>query len=150
MTGAADGCIRLWDLSSKPSAPVRQYMHKDAVTGLAMLDAFTLASSSQDGSVQLWDIRQGTSAPPIRTMVPDGKPVVAMAASPLRDALAVSTLKGLYCLELAGTSGALLKPLTPLPPCGPCLELKWNDVTQEIYVCGTDGTLTVYSKSQAK
>eukprot|EP00897_Mesotaenium_endlicherianum_P002639 jgi/Mesen1/2402/ME000157S01546 len=108
-----DGTIRLWDLRSKPSAPLMQFSHHKAVTGALMLDTLTLVSAASDGHVAFWDMRTGgggggsaANSPPLRSVAPDGKPVFALAASPSRDALAVSTAKGIYCIELAAGMGA--------------------------------------------
>jgi len=71
-----------------------------------------------------------------------------MAASPKREALAITTRKGLYCLELSGPGGvnSVLSPLTPLPPAGPCTDMKWNEKTRQIYCAGVDGAITVFGK----
>ncbi len=111
-----------------------------------MLDPNTVSTCSVDGAICLWDIR--SNGAPVYQVVPDTKPVIRMAASPKREALAITTRKGLYCLELSGPGGvnSVLSPLTPLPPAGPCTDMKWNEKTRQIYCAGVDGAITVFGK----
>eukprot|EP01018_Ginkgo_biloba_P028352 Gb_34591 [translate_table: standard] len=166
-TGASDGCVRLWDMKSKPSNPVRQYLHKKHVTGIEMLDGRTICSSSLDGSIQLRDLRYGTS--PFMSAIPDEKPILNMASLPLKNMIAFSSRGGLFCLQVASgnptdadaapgpssssstpsmrVTSSLLWPLTPLPSVGPCTGIKWNTKTStEIYTSELDGSITVFAK----
>jgi WD40 repeat protein len=112
-----------------------------------MLDANAVSSASIDSAIYLWDIRNSSSTP-VFQVIPDTKPVVQVAASPKQEVLAVTTRKGLYCLELSSPGGAnsVLSPLIPLPPAGPCTDMKWNAKTRQIYCSGVDGAINVFGK----
>ncbi|KAL2649324.1 hypothetical protein R1flu_017452 [Riccia fluitans] len=147
LTGASDGSIRLWDLKTKPNAPVRQYAHSKQVIQVAMLDPNTIGSCGADGLVNIWDIRSSAGA--LFSVNPDRTPIINLAVGPSGRIVAFTTRKSLYCLELAaqGGSAACLSPLVPLPPAGPSVDMKWNSKTSQLYVCGVDGTIDVYVKS---
>lgn len=148
VTGAADGTIRLWDLKAKPTAPARQCVQQKQITGLSVLDGVTLSSCGADGGVHLWDLRQTSTA--FSSINPDGKAVVNMGATLSGESIALTTRKGLYCWELSEVPGAssLLSPFTPLPPAGPCTDLKWNGESKlEVYASSVDGTISVFVKA---
>lgn len=140
-SGAADGRIHVWNMKTKPSAPVTVLKQRRRVVGMHQTDDRTLVAASLDGSVAVWDLRN--TVRPRNVVIPDGTRVDHMAASHLGDAVAVSTAKGLFCIDV-------LDPLCPAVaiapqglPC-PVTALAWNSATSEVAAGGADGCVRVY------
>lgn len=141
-TGDYDGYIHLWDMKCRPTAPVQQYLHKDQITGISTINAHMISSCGKDGALKLWDIR--SSNVPVVSVVPDGKPMLNMAAIPPHNTISFTTGLGLYSLEL---DGPILSRLNPLSSAGTCTDMKWNTRTFQLYVSGTNGAICIFGKS---
>ncbi|KAF5828477.1 WD40-repeat-containing domain protein [Dunaliella salina] len=140
-TGATDGSVAIWNLTDRPGAKVRDLKCEKHVSALQLVSDTTLVTSSMDGKVLLWDMRR--PAAPFRTVIPDGSPALQLDVSPAADCMAVATAKGVYSIDLLD-GGGTVTPISQTPLARPPLALSWNWSTNEVYVAGHNGAITVY------
>jgi len=140
-TGATDGSVAIWNLTDRPGAKVRDLKCEKHVSALQLVSDTTLITSSMDGKVLLWDMRR--PAAPFRTVIPDGSPALQLDVSPAADCMAVATAKGVYSVDLLD-GGGTVTPISQTPLARPPLALSWNWSTNEVYVAGHNGAITVY------
>jgi WD40 repeat protein len=57
-SGSLDESIYFWKTSDQRSKEGLPFAHKDGVTGLAFMDANTIASTGNDGTLRLWQVPQ--------------------------------------------------------------------------------------------
>lgn len=92
LSASWNGSIHFWDLKNKPSVPAIKFLkHTRAVTGLEMINEFTMISSSADATILVWDLRN--AANPVRSIIPDGKSILNLKANTASSTVAIATLK---------------------------------------------------------
>ncbi|KAI8476077.1 MAG: WD40-repeat-containing domain protein [Monoraphidium minutum] len=143
-SGGNNGTVHSWDMRAKPSAPAAvMAAHTRNVTGLSLVHDSLLASCGIDGRVLLWDPRRPAS--PYSVITPDGAPALRLAPSPFGDCLAVSTNRGLHCIDLIdGDHG--VSPIAPFPLDRPYADITWNAGTGELYAAGHAGSIAVFAR----
>lgn len=147
ISGAMDGKIHIWDLSQPPrdnSPALRLYRHSQSVTGVAQITDERLVSGSMDGTVLLWDLRH-TASPVYTQRTPGGAGVLRIAPGPWGDVVAVSTAKGLHCVELFDFD-APMSNVADFPLQRPFTGLVFNAVTHDLYAGTTSGSVSVFSR----
>lgn len=114
-SGSRDCTVRAWDrraassvgLFGKMAASGRIQAHDMMITCLDALDATTIVSAGMDARVLRWDFRtlssQGGSSP-VSVLAPDDSAVLKVALGGPPSCAAVSTLRGLYIVNLAPPS----------------------------------------------
>lgn len=144
-SGANSGAIHSWDLRAKPSAPISVMSgHHRNVTGLSLIHDTCLASCGIDGKVLLWDPRRPYS--PTSVINPDGSPALRLSPSPYGDCLAVSTNRGLHCVDLVDGAHTVA-PVAPFPLQRPFSDIAWNAGTGELYASSHTGSVCVFMRS---
>lgn len=134
-----------WDLKAPPKQPTAQMIrHTKNVTGLSLVSDDRLASSSMDGTVLLWDLRS-PSSPLYKATAPGAAAVLKIAAGPWGDVLAVSTAKGLHCLELFEFEAPMTN-IAAYPLQRPFTEIMFNTKTHDLYAGCSDGAIKVFSR----
>ena len=129
ITGGDDACVRVWDARSRaPDAVATLRGARDAVTGVALLNAATIASCSVDGGVRVHDVRAGR-------VTTDALPAPLVAVAPTHDAHAVATagVDGAVRLLDAAT-GTELACYRDHPP---------SDVKTDVAVTPDDGAIVL-------
>eukprot|EP01006_Ploeotia_vitrea_P031676 TRINITY_DN63989_c0_g1_i1.p1 TRINITY_DN63989_c0_g1~~TRINITY_DN63989_c0_g1_i1.p1 ORF type:complete len:780 (-),score=112.26 TRINITY_DN63989_c0_g1_i1:126-2432(-) len=141
LTGSLSGDVHSWDLRQPTRNPaLKLYYHSRLVTDIQAVEPTVLYTCSADTSVLQWDLRNVSV--PVNMFVPDMKCVLCVRHSPTAsNFMAVSTLKGLYCLdvhthELLGISPEADKITYPY--------LEWNTVNGVLYCCKLNGELEVW------
>ena len=91
----------------------------------------------------LWDPRRPSS--PYVTLVPDASPALRLAPSPFGDCLAVSTNRGLHCIDLVDGAHTTA-PVAPFPLSRPFMDISWNAGTSELYAGCATGSVSVFAR----
>ncbi|KAF8060010.1 hypothetical protein HT031_004948 [Scenedesmus sp. PABB004] len=139
-SGAADGAVHLWDLRAPPNMPrLRLAAHGGAVTGLELIGDDRLVTGGADGRVLLWDSRAGGAALHAAA-APGGAGVSRIAVGPWGDVVAVSTPRGLHCLELFDF-GAPMTHIAPWPLPRGFTDVAFNAVTHDLYAGDASGAV---------
>lgn len=144
ITGAQDGSVIVWNLKERPGHQQQRVSHGSHVNAVLAVNDQVLASAGQDGKVCLWDLRRGGA--PLRVACPDASPALRLALSPLGDSLAVASARGLYCLDLLDSLSCAVSPVGRGPAARPYVDCEWNSRTGEMYACGHDGVITVFTQ----
>eukprot|EP00668_Euglena_longa_P034746 GGOE01044608.1.p1 GENE.GGOE01044608.1~~GGOE01044608.1.p1 ORF type:complete len:436 (+),score=121.98 GGOE01044608.1:112-1308(+) len=145
LSGSQCGDIHYWDLraaSLSPAAVLRY--HTRTVTDLQPSTAQqVLYSASADGSLLQWDLRRTQT--PVAMFIPDLVSVLSLQLHPQNPSLlALSTLKGLYCLDLQDnslTSVSSMEEKVAYP------AVEWNTQNGLLYACKLDGELEAWQMS---
>jgi hypothetical protein len=92
----------------------------------------------------LWDLRQ--PAGPLYTQrTPGNAGVLRIAAGPWGDVMAVSTAKGLHCVELFDFDAPMTN-IAAFPLQRPFTDLVFNAVTHDLYAGNSTGSISVFSR----
>eukprot|EP00241_Pyramimonas_parkeae_P017430 CAMPEP_0114297966 /NCGR_PEP_ID=MMETSP0059-20121206/12155_1 /TAXON_ID=36894 /ORGANISM="Pyramimonas parkeae, Strain CCMP726" /LENGTH=669 /DNA_ID=CAMNT_0001420273 /DNA_START=65 /DNA_END=2071 /DNA_ORIENTATION=+ len=101
LSGAQDSTIRLWDRRAASQCSVfgGDVSHQASVMGLDANSSNTVLSTGQDKSVARWDMRSLHS--PVSKIQLDDSVHSKVACAGNRAYAGVTTLRGLYCLDLS-------------------------------------------------
>jgi len=92
LTGLSTGMVQIYDLNRKPDVPVLSILaHQSAVTFVTSVDDNTVITAGGE-TVNHIDLRRASA--PVRTWVPDGKPVIKACYSMSSGQIAAFTHKG--------------------------------------------------------
>lgn len=94
--------------------------------------------------VMLWDLRY-PSGPLFTQRTPGNAGVLRIAPGPWGDVMAVSTSKGLHCVELFDFDAPMTN-IAPFPLQRPFTDLVFNAVTHDLYAGTTSGSISVFSR----
>uniref|UniRef100_A0A7S0S0L2 Guanine nucleotide-binding protein subunit beta-like protein n=1 Tax=Pyramimonas obovata TaxID=1411642 RepID=A0A7S0S0L2_9CHLO len=161
LSAARDLTVRVWDfrcdrsvgMLGKPGGTGIPQAHEQLITCLDASNDNTVLSSSMDKMVAQWDLRSlgstSVGMAPVATVNLDEKPVLKVAIGPSAHGLqaAVSTLTGLYLLDLSGSKIAA-KPAARFADgrnIPRYLDIKWSHSRNTLYAAGNDGAVDVYT-----
>lgn len=95
--------------------------------------------------VLVWDVRSPGS-PQHVCATPAGAGVLRLALGPWGDVLAVSTVKGLHCLELFDLGAPMSSIAATFPLARPYSDIAFNAVTHNLYAGSASGAVHVYAR----
>lgn len=94
--------------------------------------------------VMLWDLRY-PSGPLFTKRTPSNAGVLKIAPGPWGDVMAVSTAKGLHCVELFDFD-APMSNIAAFPLQRPFSDVVFNAVTHDLYAGTPGGSVSVFSR----
>jgi WD40 repeat protein len=143
--GAADGCLRVWDLPSMDPAGEPIAAHGLAVKAIAMgvnpaTQRLVLASAGADSIIRVWDVESGR---------PVGGPLVGHAGPVASVALAASPLDGRLLVGSGGVDGDVrVWDVVSGRPASECLTAHSDRArSASLAVSPSDGRLLLFSGS---
>jgi len=146
-SGSRDCTVKLWDRRQlKSVGTLGNYIngklatHEGMITCLDSYDTI-LASAGLDKKVMIWDLRALDSTgytQPLRKLTVDDCAVLKVSIGPGITSVAVSTLKGLYLVDIANGTSRLATPFSDNRSMKRYHDLKWNSAHNLLYASGDD------------
>jgi len=149
-SGSRDCTVKLWDRRQaksigtfgmyQPGLNGKIAAHEGMITCLDSYDSI-LVSAGLDKKVIVWDLRALDSSgytQPLRKLSVDDFAVLKVAIGPGNANIAVSTLKGLYLVDIANGTNRLATPFSDNRPMKRYHDLKWNGVRNLLFAAGDD------------
>jgi len=143
LSGAQDSTIRLWDRRAASQCSVfgGDVSHQASVMGLDANSSNTVLSTGQDKSVARWDMRSLHS--PVSKIQLDDSVHSKVACAGNRAYAGVTTLRGLYCLDLS-TPQLSLGEVQMKPMNSRYGEIKWSEYCCSFFVASNDSTIHAF------
>lgn len=158
MSGSRDCTVRVWDRRTPSSVGMfgtltktgRVQAHDGMITCLDANDAGAILSAGMDTRVLRWDFRTLSTpggSSPLSTVQLDDTAVLKVALGGSPGGAAVSTLRGLYMVDLAGPRpmATLADPFSDGRRIGRYHDLKWAHSRKTLFAAGDDMRVDVYS-----